>query len=204
MAWTDRGRRRVLFDGRAGGGRRRLASRHARNEPSGVVAPRDEDGARAGGHALARSAGSHRPASVVGADHAQLRQLHHRRLGVGQRPWPLCRPRAPRAFRAGAATGAGGRRNRRGRSPDAAQALPRRDRRLWRHRRDHGGGTQHSHRALRHELAAAGLSHLVRARSQARQRKSAAQRRPDAAQLRRGRGRELASLRQAADPWRSV
>ena len=115
-------RRRPLQHGRAGRHRRRAAPRHAAHEARPLAARRRAPGEGAGRHHLARPAGRARPARPVGADDAELFQLHGRRRRVGQRPRPLCRPRAGLLLGAGAAGRARRRPRGRGQPPGEHRA----------------------------------------------------------------------------------
>ena len=203
LAGQGGGRRRPLQHGRPGRHRRRSAPRHAADEEGGLAARRRAPGAGAGRHHLARPAGRARSARPVGAHDAELLQLHRRRRGLGQLPWPLRRPRPDQPLGAGAAAGAGRRPHRRGQPPGEPRAAGGRDRRLRRDRRDHRGRArprrQHEDGAADRERAAGRVSEVLRRQGAERSRQRDAQRRPDPAAVRRAGGHHLAPHRQAGD-----
>jgi hypothetical protein len=162
-----------------------------------------------GRHALARPPGPDRSARTGRAHDAKLRQLHGRRLGVGQRPRPLRRQRPGRALGPGPATGAGRRIGDRSPSRSARRAVWCGDRRLRCGGRDHRGRAradgQQSARARGGGSETHRLSRLLCALDPGRREGSPAQRRPVAARLRCAGGGDVAPDGQPSRPgWCSA
>ena len=86
-----RHRRRALQHGRTDRRARRAPDRHAPVQSHPGAGYRREDDHGPGRRAVAPDPGGDRPPRSLREDHADLRQLHGRRLGIGQRARPLRR-----------------------------------------------------------------------------------------------------------------